>query len=137
MKAIQEALYEEYFEHIRASGNRLTEARKEIIEALDTAREPKTILEIAGHVKADETSVYRALELFVELGIAEEIVVGNSRRFALAHEHHHHIVCDSCGHIAHIPCDAKNKISHPRHKEFKSVTSHQVTYYGLCTQCTK
>lgn len=126
------------FETIRASGNRLTDPRKEIVVALYTAKNPKTIAEIATHVSADETSVYRTVELLVQLHIIEEIVVqGGVRRFALAHGHHHHIVCESCGLIAHIPCDPKKEVAPPKHPEFTRISDHEVTYYGLCTQCVK
>ncbi len=119
---------------LTARGYRITKARTAVIEALATQSTPHTLVEFIEHLDSDETTLYRTMSMLVDEGIVEAIVVRDGEtRFALAHGHHHHLVCSKCGLIEHLPCStpAPTLKSHP----FASVTSHEVTFYGICKPC--
>ena len=48
--------------------------------------------------------------------------------------HHHHIVCDGCGRVAHAECPVAVDMPSKRADGFV-VTRHEVTLYGLCPTC--
>jgi len=127
---------ENIFAAIRASGNRITEPRRLVVTVLEKTRQPLTIQQIVTRVSADEVSVYRTIALFRSLGLVEEIMDGQgTRRFALVSEHHHHVVCQRCGYVAHIPCNAGVQLPPLHHPDFSQIVAHEVTYYGLCCSC--
>lgn len=120
---------------LSARGYRITEPRKKIIAALIEAAHPLSALALAKLVSADTASVYRTLALLLEEGFVEVIETRNSApRYALAHGHHHHVVCDTCGHVEHIPCTGE--FGTPKKvKGFKKITHHEVTYHAHCDTC--
>ena len=79
------------------------------------------------------TSVYRTLELLVNMGVASKFDFGDGRaRYELAEgpkgaKHHHHLVCTGCGRIVDY-----SELS--RKYNFR-ITSHLVQFYGLCNKC--
>lgn len=121
---------------VQSAGLRLTDARRAIIERIARLPHPATIVEIAECTDVDTATVYRNIEPLVAAGALEAITVaGAPTRYALAHHHHHdHLVCERCGKIVHVPCgQPKNPtLTHP---SFTTVTSHAITYYGVCTAC--
>lgn len=125
-------------EIIAAKGGRMTSARKAIILYLLQSKAPQSIQEIVQRVHADEVSVYRTIALLKASSLVEEIIFPQGqRKYALAHEHHHHIVCRECGFVVHIPCTdsvVHTKLKSPR---FASIIDHSITYYGICTTCVR
>jgi len=116
-------------------GYRITGARKEISTVILAAKEPLTIQDLVDRVFVDEASVYRTVETLKKENLIEEILLKNERpRYASSHDHHHHVVCSDCGYIAHIACDVEPDI--PKSvKGFKCIDSHELTFYGLCSNC--
>lgn len=127
--AIQQILGE-----LSSRGYRITKARQEVVSALAFATQPLAIRALCERIKSsDEASVYRTVRTLVEEGLAEEIVVQNQApHYALAHEHHHHVICKRCGFMEHLEC-AMEHLQKPR--SFTTIDSHEVTFYGLCKKC--
>ncbi len=123
---------------LKLHGLRLTTAREEILSTLNHLASPATILEIAEKTDVDTATVYRNVATLTKLGIIEEIsTIGHPSRFALAHGHHHdHIACTECGKLVHITCTMPSAPL-PSHEQFATIDHHEVTYYGLCTNCSK
>lgn len=117
-------------------GGRITKARRNVIAYFLSVQTPQSIQDIVRHVHADEVSVYRTVKLLKSRAIIEEIVFPDgTHRYAIAHEHHHHVICSSCERVAHIPCH-QEVVSIPKiPKDFTSILSHSVTYYGVCETC--
>jgi len=129
---------EKIIEELQGLGNRVTRARLEVIEYVLSRKEPTSIQEIVAAVSADEVSVYRTIALLKELNLIEETSLGDgNRRFSFSNEHHHHAVCTRCGYVSHIPCDSKTTTGSQVPKDFARLTSHSVTYYGVCVACRK
>lgn len=124
---------------LKERGYRITDARKSLANVLSNLKQPATMQELSKKVASDEASVYRTVRLLVEENLLEEILLqGEVSRYVLvhahAHGHHHHAICEKCGFVAHIPCEAISVVKQiPKH--FKKISSHEVTFYGLCAEC--
>jgi Fur family transcriptional regulator, ferric uptake regulator len=94
---------------LRARGYRVTRPRRAVWAALNRADGHLTVEEVATLVAeqgddADLASVYRALALFEELGLARVSRLGDrdAGRWELAHpDEHFHLVCERCGEVDH------------------------------------
>jgi Fe2+ or Zn2+ uptake regulation protein len=117
-------------------GYRITKARKAVVKALSTSGQPITIQALRALVEdIDEVSVYRTIAMLVKEGFAEELSLpGEAARYAFSHGHHHHAVCTSCGWMEHIECIQEGLLGKVP-ASFKSLKSHEVTFYGLCKKC--
>jgi Fe2+ or Zn2+ uptake regulation protein len=121
---------------IQASGLRLTDARKEILETIAKHRAPITIQDIASCTDVDQATVYRNITTLTEVGVLEEInTAAHPTRYALGHGHHHdHLACTNCGLVVHIACTLPTAPL-PQHPQFAHIDHHEVTYYGICHAC--
>lgn len=119
-----------------------TTSRKAIFETLLRADEPLKNGEVARRTPSvDRATVYRALELFRELGITETIVQGWTPLTELAEpfkSHHHHIACEQCGSIEAIENDTLEDILRlvaSRHNYI--LKKHVVELSGVCSRCQR
>jgi Fur family ferric uptake transcriptional regulator len=85
-------------------------------------------------------TIYRALDLLVEHGLAERVEVGDGQaRFERAHpggEHHHHLVCEHCGRLVAFDDPALERaIDRVSARLGVSVQSHDVLLRGSCKSC--
>jgi Fur family transcriptional regulator, ferric uptake regulator len=85
-------------------------------------------------------SIYRTLDLLVERGLAERVLVdqGEARFEPLepSGEHHHHLFCGQCGRL--IPFDdpgLERAINKLEDRLGVVVDSHDVLLRGACGQC--
>ncbi len=79
--------------------------------------------------------MYRTLSLLVELGIVRRLDLGDGARYELAEDHHHHMICESCGDISEFeecPLDPERLPS--ENADFE-VRSHSLEVYGRCAAC--
>ena len=86
------------------------------------------------------TSIYRALELFVSLGMVFKIVQGSNSKYKLCElkDHHHHIICKTCGHVVEFEfCDIRRWSRKVTESTGYQVTDHQLNFYGFCEACRK
>jgi Fur family ferric uptake transcriptional regulator len=85
-------------------------------------------------------TIYRVLDLLVERGLVERVVVnqGQARfeRVELDGHHHHHLVCDRCGElVAFSDPGLERAISRLSDRIGVRVESHEVTLRGACGRC--
>ena len=85
-------------------------------------------------------SIYRALDLLDRLGLVQRYEVGDGgARYEPAHpsgEHHHHIVCDSCGKVEPFEDEALERaITQLSGNTDFAVAAHDVTLHGECPAC--
>jgi len=104
-----------------------------------TAREIADLLEDQGR-GVGLASVYRALDLLDRLRLVQRFDVGEGvARYEPAHpggEHHHHLVCQSCGNVsAFEDSELERAIERlSRHVDF-TIDAHDVTLRGECPAC--
>ena len=120
---------------MRGGGYKATPQRVAILRAL--AEEQHQSLEEV-RVRCPEVglvTVYRALDLFGELGIVRRLDLGDGARYELAEDHHHHLVCESCGEISEFEeCPLDPESLALKNFEFE-VRAHSLEVYGRCAGC--
>ncbi len=125
---------------LKARGLHSTQARERVFTAL-LDKEPQTMQQIvAGCPDIDRTSVYRAIKLFEQLGIAQKLQIGWKYKIELSdafHSHHHHLSCLRCGKI--ISFEEGDKLRQllanvAREHQF-DMREHQLEIQGLCQNC--
>ena len=132
---------------LQSAGQRATPTRDALVDVLAGAGRPLTIPEI---LDADrdlaQSSVYRNLVLLEQSGVVHRIVTNAEfARFELAEDltgdHHHHLICSSCGGVEDAPASAG--IERAVHKAIDEVeratgfrtTAHRIDLVGLCRDC--
>ena len=129
---------------LRAKGRRVTRQRRLIWDALSA--DPERHLsadDVVTSVRAElprvnPSTVYRTLDLLVAEGLLRRTDLGSGRAFyEVAHEHpHHHVVCESCGDVAHfhdeVLGDARQRIAS---ETGYTLGDGELTLYGLCARC--
>jgi len=119
---------------------RQTAERKGILATLTRATKPLTAAEIQSCLgtAAHTATVYRALQDLVQSGEVRQVELGGrAARYELNTEHHHHIVCTSCGEIEDVHAEPKGlegKVL-SQSKKFKTVSSHSLEFFGVCKEC--
>jgi Fur family ferric uptake transcriptional regulator len=128
---------------LRGMGYRLTPQRMMVVEALHDTDKHVSAEEIYARVKekypyANISTVYRTLELLKELGLVNEIALGDGCvRFHPAESgHHHHLVCQKCHSIIDLPESALAPLEHvlSEKHQFKADLKHMAVF-GLCSEC--
>ncbi len=125
---------------MKEHGQRLTAQKKDVYLVLKHT--PQTVIEILTAVQLkkspiDKATVYRILTGFIELGIAREINLGDREaRFELADcEHHHHLVCQSCGDIKDVKLCEDTLLKEAQKQTSFKIKSHSLEFFGTCEKC--
>jgi Fur family ferric uptake transcriptional regulator len=131
---------------LRGVRQRGTAKRHAIIDVLAQASRPLTIPEILTE-RSDlaQSSVYRNLQVLEQAGLVHRVVTNDEfARYELAEdltEHHHHLVCSSCGAVEDVPASAgleesveRATIQIARATGFRT-QHHRVDLVGLCRDC--
>jgi Fur family ferric uptake transcriptional regulator len=134
-------------ELLARAGQRYTPVRRATVDALSGAARPVTIVEIldAADAKLAQSSVYRTLTVLEEAGVVHRLPgpVGFAR-YELAEsltEHHHHLVCVSCGTVEDLPASSRlEKTVAMAAAEVTADTGfklhgHRLDLVGLCARC--
>ena len=130
---------------LQDKGYRLTPQRMMVVDALHSVDQHISAEEIFAQVKArypyaNISTVYRTLELLKELGLVNEIALGDGRiRYHPAEKgHHHHLVCQKCGGVIDLPESALLPLEDIlfRDYRFKADLKH-LAVFGLCADCRK
>jgi len=130
---------------LKQMGYRLTPQRMMVVEALHDADKHVNAEDIFARVKAkypyaNISTVYRTLELLKELGLVNEIELGDGCvRFHPAEKgRHHHLVCQKCGTVIDLPeseLTPLEAILSEKHN-FKADLKH-TAFFGVCAKCQK
>ncbi len=120
---------------MRGGGYKATPQRTAVLRAL-IAEQHQSLEEIRARCpEVGLVTVYRTLGLLGELGIVRRLDLGDGARYELAEDHHHHMICESCGDISEFeecPLDPA-RLSFGDY-EFE-VRSHSIEVYGRCAAC--
>jgi Fur family ferric uptake transcriptional regulator len=132
---------------LRRLGQRLTPRRRRLLEVLAEAGHPLTITEITDSDQSLATSsAYRNLLLLEQAGLVHRVITEEDfARYELAEElteHHHHLVCSSCGLVRDLPSDRNMErlmgavIAKAVEQGFVPV-NHRLDIVGLCSDCSR
>ncbi len=121
---------------------RMTTPRQAVFEAMRASEMPLSIGDITKKCPdVDRVSIYRTIELFVSLAIAEAVPLGWKQRYELTspfQSHHHHLYCTSCGALVDIHSKKLEQLvaSIARDYDF-TPAEHKFEVSGLCEKCQK
>jgi Fur family ferric uptake transcriptional regulator len=120
---------------MRARGYKATVQRLAVLRALATEQH-QSMGELRRRCpQVGVVTIYRTLDLLSELGIVRRMDLGDGPRYELAEDHHHHLICESCGDISEFEeCPLDSERMSLVSSEFK-VRSHSVEVYGQCAAC--
>ena len=127
---------------LREHGFRATFGRVALLNALKNIGKPVAVDQVVTRVrgKLDQANAYRALEAFMKRGLVRRINFGHDyAHYELAQgKHHHHLVCDSCGKVSDVEIrDTEMERAALRGaRDFKSVRTHSLEFFGMCWACT-
>jgi Fe2+ or Zn2+ uptake regulation protein len=119
---------------------RLTTPRQTVFDVMHASDTPLSIKDIAGKASGvDRVSVYRTIELFIKLGIAEAVPLGWKQRYELTSPfkaHHHHLYCTKCSKLIDIHSQKLELIVAHIAKEYGfKPNEHKFEVSGLCEKC--
>ena len=128
-------------ETLRARGMRVTPQRLAVhgaLQALGTHSTAEEVLErVHGTVPGVSLpTVYAALELLADLGLANRVQAGRAVRFDPRTQPHHHLVCSSCGAVTDLDADVELGPALARAGALGARASGaEVIVRGLCARC--
>jgi len=130
---------------LEAEGHRAGAARRTVVELLGrqdcclSAKEITERLRTEGR-EVGLASVYRALELLDGLKLVQRLDAGEGvvryEPLRAGGDHHHHIVCDTCGGVASYADDELERaIGRLAERLSWDVEAHDVVLRGRCPAC--
>jgi Fur family transcriptional regulator, ferric uptake regulator len=118
---------------IRGRGYKATPQRLAVLGAL-AAEQHQSLEEIRARCpEVGLVTIYRTLDLLTEIGAVRRLDLGDGPRYELAEDHHHHLICESCGGVSEFercPLDLRRL----RGVDFE-ISSHTLEIYGRCADC--
>jgi len=140
-------LHQQVASRLGALDQRYTRSRRSIVDALRSGAAPFTLPELLVIDRSlSQSSTYRNLAVLEEAGVVRRLVHGadDHARYELAEElteHHHHLICTSCGTVTDVTLDAAletelDKAFHGAAEASGFVADHHaIDIYGSCSNC--
>ena len=139
----------------RGCGYRVTVPREAILDVLSRTSKHLSAEEIYMSVhkiypNVGLTTVYRTLELLVQMGLVFKFDFGDGRaRYELSMgpkgiRHHHHLICTNCGRVIDYTdfIDEEIELLNQTEKGLSKkhdfeINNHLIQFYGLCNGCKR
>lgn len=128
---------------LRASGERITVARRAVLEELSRAEgrhlpvDELTALVQGRHPDIHLSTVYRTLEFLTNAGVLEHVTSeSGASSYHFAGDTHHHAICQSCGQVIELSPSILAPLVRrlERDHSFRADPRHLVIS-GLCSDC--
>jgi len=130
---------------LKAAGGRTTPLRVALLEVLIAKREPISVQTLLTELEKknfnpNQTTLYRQLDTLVKHGVVDSVVLDPKMQlFEIAHEHHHHFVCQGCNEVQDVHSDEIETAFHRFEQELSkkglSIRKHELTFFGDCQSC--
>ena len=127
---------------LKSAGHRVTKQRGVILDAVCAANGHTSFDDIYARTRlldrsVDRSTVYRALHLFVELGLVLEARgIGETRYEIRKVKPHHHLVCRQCGKEREVSDQAIQALVARVFEQHRfSVSTDHLVLYGMCEHC--
>jgi Fe2+ or Zn2+ uptake regulation protein len=127
------------------AGYRLTAPRLALADLIATYDGHFTASDLAATARdrrlaISRATLFRALELLVELGVVERLDLPNGEHAYVpcAPAHHHHVICSRCGRTAEVDDAGINGAVREieRQSGFR-IDTHRLELFGLCRHCQR
>ena len=138
----------------RGCGYRFTLPRQTILDVLSRTSRHLSAEDVymavhKAYPNVGLATVYRTLELLVQMGLVYKFDFGDKRaRYELAEgvkgaeNHHHHLVCTGCGRVVDYTdfineeVELLSQTEKGLSKKYNfEITNHLIQFYGLCDKC--
>lgn len=129
------------------NGRHTGQARKALLELLDSQTCALSAIEIEGSLRESKRSVarasiYRILDELERLHLVQKVQVGHDiaryEPIRSGEGHHHHLVCDSCGTITPFTDDGlEDAIRKVSRRLPMDVAEHEIVLRGACQTCAE
>jgi Fur family ferric uptake transcriptional regulator len=137
----------DHAQRVLADGRRHSgAARQALLELLDTQACALSAVEIEVLLRERDrpvgrASIYRILDELERLGLVQRLQVGQSMAryepLRGEHEHHHHLVCDSCGAVMPFTDpELEQAIERLSERVPMRVEEHEIVLHGACDGCS-
>jgi len=127
--------------HLKNAGYSLTTPRRKVFAALQYDA-PLSMQELYTRLKSEvnRTTVYRVIELFEELHIAQRVAKGWKYKLELTDDfipHHHHFTCTNCHKSISFdePALLDNMLETVAKQNGFGISTHTLEIEGLCSEC--
>lgn len=131
---------------LSGAGQRYTSKRRALVDALLSAGNPVAIADLADpRGGLPQSSVYRNLAVLERAGVVRRVLTGEEfGRYELAEdltEHHHHLVCRSCGAVEDVVVTSslertvQREASDVADSAGFSLEGHRLDLVGTCRRC--
>jgi len=129
---------------LKKYGYKITPARLAVLSSFSYTHKPLSaeniFIQVQKHKKINPATVYRTLTSFEKKGLIKKVNLRTDTAFyELAQDHHHHIVCTSCGRIEDFTeCGMSPIIKKviTRSPHFARIQDHSVELFGVCNTCS-
>lgn len=125
---------------LKTQGFSATKSRLAILRVL-LAAQPVSVGQLIRTLKnVDRATVYRTIDLFVDLGIAKKVYTGFKYRIEIGdsfQEHHHHLTCLRCNNVIdiHTP-EIEYAIEQTANNNGFRPLRHDLEIVGYCSVCS-
>ncbi|WCN37584.1 Fur family transcriptional regulator [Aneurinibacillus uraniidurans] len=132
---------EQALQLLKEKGYKYTGKREEMVRIFAQEKRYMSAREMLSRMQKEYPAlsfdtVYRNLTLFADLNIVEVTELGGERKYRFRcsmDEHHHHLICLSCGKTRHIrSCPLDGMFGEP---DGFRITDHKFEIYGYCSDC--
>ncbi|MHB1569994.1 MAG: Fur family transcriptional regulator [Solirubrobacteraceae bacterium] len=133
------------YDTLAVAGLHRSRARDRVIEVMSDQECALSAAEVEQRLRAEgrptaRATIYRALDLLVDHGLLERVIVGGGQaRFEPVEpsgRHHHHLVCGQCGRlVAFDDPGLERAIDDLSDRLGVTVDSHDVLLRGACDRC--
>ncbi len=128
---------------LKENGYKNTSQRKTILDVICKQTRPHKANEVFNMVsdidpKINFSTVYRNLELFLDLNIINKISLDDSFNYyeLSTGKHRHHIICKLCGKVKEIDlCPFKEMEIRELEELGFEAEDHKFEIYGICRKC--
>jgi Fe2+ or Zn2+ uptake regulation protein len=143
---MHETVHDTVGDRLRRTRQRYTLGRRQLVDLLLDLDRPVTIAELVEHgAHQSQSSLYRNLAILEQCGVVRRLAsVDDLARYELAEElteHHHHVVCSTCGRIADLtlPRSIEQALHEAADEALRQqgfrVDSHRFELVGTCSDC--
>jgi Fur family ferric uptake transcriptional regulator len=131
---------------LRRRGFRITPQRLAILDAVTSSHEHLTPAEIYDRVSLEHpgiglVTIYRTLELLIDLGLICEMHLGGNVHSYLMRRpsvHHHHLICSDCGMVIDFTdCNLGELEDRLARETDFTINRHVLEFLGQCPDCSK
>lgn len=135
-----------FIQHKAERGLKSSSKRAFVVDFFLRANRHFTVEELHDEIKARKTgisysTVYRALRLLTECGVATESMFGESvTRYEPIERsgHHDHLICRKCGRIIEFENSEIERLQQGVARKYGfSVAAHRLELYGICRECRR